>query len=66
MQYVDKAGLEKNSPKMKDYTDNKIGNIEQILDEIKWGGDLMSLADKSNYLIETKNQIKRSNKRKRC
>ena len=51
---------------MKDYTDNKIGNIEQILDEIKWGGDLMSLADKSNYLIETKNQIKRSNKRKRC
>ncbi len=34
MQYVDKAGLERTVQKMKDYTDNKIGNIEQILDEI--------------------------------
>lgn len=34
MQYVDKEGLERTVKKMKEYTDNKIGNIEQILDEI--------------------------------
>lgn len=34
MQYVDKEGLERTVQKMKAYTDNKIGDIEQILDEI--------------------------------
>lgn len=33
-QYVDKAGLERTIAKMKEYTNTKIGNIEQILDKI--------------------------------
>lgn len=33
-QYVDKAGLERTVIKMKEYTNTKIGNIEQILDDI--------------------------------
>lgn len=34
MQYVDKAGLERTVAKMKEYTNAKLGTIEQILDEI--------------------------------